>query len=274
MKTGPQVAPDRVRPRTVTGAIDNVRPILCLLPRIRRITMTASSEVSLASPTESFPERTRKRRLVVGITGATGAILGIRMLEALAALEVETHLIMSEWAERTIKIETSYSPGEVRQLAATYYQRGNQAAPISSGSFPADGMVIIPCSMNTLAALAHGLADNLIVRAADVMLKEQRRLVVVPRETPFNTIHLRNMLSLSEMGVAIVPPMPAFYNHPQSIDDFIQHILARVLDQFRIDNDLTVRWGATRRLHQSCPERILDSSGDQRKPAAEQTAQY
>jgi flavin prenyltransferase len=191
----------------------------------------------------------RPRRLIVGITGSTGSILGIRLLEALGALGVETHLVLSEWAERTIRIETSYTVAEVRSLASTHYQNGNQAAPISSGSFPADGMVIVPCSMNTLAAVAHGIADNLIVRAANVTLKEQRKLVIVPRETPLSTIHLRNMLLLSEIGVSVVPPVPAFYNHPETIDDFVRHIVARVLDQFDIDNDLTVRWGTTRRLH-------------------------
>ena len=195
------------------------------------------------------PGNSRRRRLVVGITGATGSILGIRLLEALRALNVETHLVLSDWAQRTLRIETDYSVAEVRGLADTHYINDNQAAPVSSGSFPVDGMVIMPCSMNTLAALAHGLADNLIVRAADVMLKEQRKLVLVPRETPLNTIHLRNMLTLSKMGVSIVPPMPAFYNHPETLDDFIRHIVARVLDQFGIDNDLTVRWGVTRRLH-------------------------
>lgn len=195
------------------------------------------------------PRDDRPPRLAVGITGATGAILGIRMLEVLKAYGFETHLVMSDWAERTIRIETDYSVADVRGLASTYYQHGNQAAPVSSGSFQADGMVVIPCSMNTLAAIAHGLTDNLIARAADVMLKEQRRLVLVPRETPLNAIHLRNMLTLCELGVSIVPPMPAFYNHPQSIDDFIRHIVARVLDQLRIPNDLTVRWGTTRRLH-------------------------
>lgn len=193
------------------------------------------------------------RRVVVGITGATGSILGIRMLQALRALGVETHLVMSDWAERTIRIETEYTVGEVRKLASTYYQHGNQAAAISSGSFPVDSMVIIPCSMHTLAALAHGLADNLIVRAADVMLKERRPLVLVPRETPVNTIHLRNMLTLSEMGVALVPPVPAFYNHPKTIDDFVDHIVARTLDQLRVDNDLTERWGVTRKLHVDTP---------------------
>ena len=195
----------------------------------------------------------RPPRLAVGITGATGSILGIRLLEALKAFGFETHLVMSDWAERTIRIETDYSVADVRGLASTYYQYGNQAAPVSSGSFPLDGMVVIPCSMNTLAAIAHGMANNLIARTADVVLKEQRKLVLVPRETPLNAIHLRNMLTLCELGVSIVPPMPAFYNHPKTIDDFIGHIVARVLDQFRIPNDLTVRWGTTRRLHVDPP---------------------
>jgi 4-hydroxy-3-polyprenylbenzoate decarboxylase len=191
----------------------------------------------------------RPRRIVVGITGATGPILGIRFLEALAGLGVETHVVLSDWAERTIKLETSYTVAEVRGLAGAYYQNGNLAAPISSGSFLADGMVIIPCSMHTLAAVAHGLGDKLITRAADVTLKERRRLVVVPREMPLNAIHLRNMLILSELGAAIVPPMLAFYHHPETVDDFIRHIVARVLDQLGIENDLTMQWGLTRRLH-------------------------
>jgi 4-hydroxy-3-polyprenylbenzoate decarboxylase len=177
------------------------------------------------------------------------------MLQALRELGVESHLVMSEWAERTLRIETDYSVSQIRAMADTYYQHGNQAAPISSGSFPADGMVIIPCSMNTLAALAHGLTDNLITRAADVALKEQRKLVLVPRETPLNSIHLRNLLALSDMGVAIVPPMPAFYNHPKSIDDIVAHIVARVLDQFRIPNELTTRWGVGTHLHRRTPAR-------------------
>ncbi|HET9139448.1 UbiX family flavin prenyltransferase [Actinophytocola sp.] len=189
------------------------------------------------------------RRVLVAMTGATGAILGIRLLEAMRELGVETHLVLSEWAERTIRIETDYTVPQVRGLASIFYQRGNQAAPVSSGSFPMHGMAIIPCSMNTLAALAHGLASELIVRAADVMLKERRTLVLVPRETPLNAIHLRNMLLLSELGVSIVPPMPAFYNHPRSVDDIVGHIVARVLDQFGIDNDLTTRWGISQHLH-------------------------
>ncbi|WP_433574801.1 UbiX family flavin prenyltransferase [Nocardia brasiliensis] len=185
-------------------------------------------------------------RLVVAITGATGAILGIRFLEALRDLGVESHLVLSDWAERTIKIETGYRVTEVRELAHRSYQFDNLAAPVSSGSFRMHGMVIIPCSMNTLAAISHGLGDNLIVRAADVMRKEQRKLVVVPRETPLSSIHLRNMLALSDTGVSIVPPMPAFYNKPETVDDVVCHIVARVLDQFGLDNEFTCRWGQLR----------------------------
>lgn len=182
-------------------------------------------------------------RLVVGITGATGAIFGIRTLEALRDLGIESHLVISPWAEKTIQIETDYSVDDVRKLASVCHDHRNQAASISSGSFPTDGMVIVPCSMKTLAAIAHGLADNLVHRAADVIIKERRKLVMVSRETPLSTIHLQNMLTLSQLGVQMVPPMPAFYNHPQSLDDMVNHIVARVLDQFGIANDLTRRWG-------------------------------
>ncbi|MGO4617770.1 UbiX family flavin prenyltransferase [Nocardia sp. 2YAB30] len=185
----------------------------------------------------------REQRLIVAMTGATGAIIGIRLLEALRDLEIEVHLVLSEWAKRTIRIETDYSVPDVLALAHRHYQHSNQAAPISSGSFRTDGMIIAPCSMNTLAAIAHGLSENLIARAADVTLKERRRLVIVPRETPLSSIHLRNMLSLSDAGASVVPPVPAFYNLPQSVDDLVMHIVARVLDQFGIDNELTSRWG-------------------------------
>jgi 4-hydroxy-3-polyprenylbenzoate decarboxylase len=191
----------------------------------------------------------RQRRLVVGITGATGTIIGVRLLESLRELDIVTHLVMSEWAERTLRIETDYSVDEVRALAGVAEQFHNQAAAISSGSFPVSGMVIAPCSMRTVAAVAQGLGDNLLTRAADVMLKERRPLVVVPREMPLSSIHLRNLLALSDLGVSVVPPMPAFYNHPQSVDDIVRHIVARTLDQLGIDNDLTRRWGATRLVH-------------------------
>lgn len=181
-------------------------------------------------------------RLVVAITGATGAVFGIRLLQALKELGVESHLILSKWAEATISLETSYSVGEVRELATKVYSLNDQAAKVSSGSFLTDGMIIAPCSMKTLASIRMGLADNLVTRTADVTIKESRKLVLVPRETPLSTIHLENMLYLSRLGVRIVPPMPAFYNHPQTVEDIVNHVIARLLDQFGIENNLTSRW--------------------------------
>ena len=182
------------------------------------------------------------RRLVVGITGATGAILGIRLLEALREADVETHLVLSKWALQTIEHETTYTLGEVRALASVVYEAGNMGAAISSGSFVTEGMVIIPCSMRSVAAIAHGTGDHLVHRAADVVLKERRRLVLVAREMPLSDIHLENLLKLSRMGVTIMPPMPAFYNHPQSVDDIVEHVVARVLDQFALPASFAKRW--------------------------------
>jgi 4-hydroxy-3-polyprenylbenzoate decarboxylase len=181
-------------------------------------------------------------KIIVGITGATGAIYGIRMLEALKEAGVETHLVISPWAEKTIAIETSYNLEEVKSLPSHYYSSDNQAAIISSGSFITDGMIVAPCSMKSLASISYGLADNLLSRAADVILKERRKLVLLPRETPLSEIHLENMLRLSRMGVTILPPMPAFYNKPQNMDDIINHTVARTLDQFGIDHQLSRRW--------------------------------
>jgi len=182
------------------------------------------------------------RRLVVGITGATGAILGIRLLEALREADIETHLVLSKWALQTIEHETTYTLGEVRALASVVYEAGNMGAAISSGSFVTEGMVIIPCSMRSVAAIAHGTGDHLVHRAADVVLKERRRLVLVAREMPLSDIHLENLLKLSRMGVTIMPPMPAFYNHPQSVDDIVEHVVARVLDQFALPASFAKRW--------------------------------
>ncbi|ALB67952.1 phenolic acid decarboxylase subunit B [Cronobacter dublinensis subsp. dublinensis LMG 23823] len=178
------------------------------------------------------------------MTGATGAPLGVALLQALKAMpDVETHLVMSKWARTTIELETPYSwQEEVAGLADVVHSPADQAAAISSGSFRTDGMVIIPCSMKTLAGIRAGYAEGLVGRAADVVLKEGRKLVLVPRETPLSTIHLENLLALSRMGVAIVPPMPAWYNHPQSLDDIINHIVARVLDQFGLDARNARRW--------------------------------
>ncbi len=182
------------------------------------------------------------RRIVVGLTGATGAILGVRLLEALKNTDVESHLVMSAWAHRTIEHETPYTAKQVAALASVYHNATNMAAEISSGSFLTDGMVVIPCSMRTLGSIAQGYGEHLVHRAADVVLKEGRRLVLVARESPLSEIHLENMLKLSRMGVTIIPPMPAFYNHPKTIDDIVNHIVARVLDQFGIAADFAKRW--------------------------------
>jgi flavin prenyltransferase len=181
-------------------------------------------------------------RLVVGITGATGTIFGVRLLQMLHGSGVETHVVVSKWAARTLAHETPHSLKYVQSLATQSYGIGAQGAAISSGSFLTMGMVIAPCSMRTLAAIAHGLGDNLIHRAADVILKERRKLVLVVRESPFSEIHLENMLKLARMGVVILPPVPAFYNNPQNLDDMINHITMRVIDQFDIHLDVMNRW--------------------------------
>jgi polyprenyl P-hydroxybenzoate and phenylacrylic acid decarboxylases len=182
-------------------------------------------------------------KLVVGMTGATGAAIGVRVLTALKDLGVETHLVISKWARATIQVETPYSVQDVIALASKTYSEHDQAAAISSGSFRVDGMVIVPCSMKTLAAIRCGYGDGLIARAADVTLKEQRKLVLVPRESPLNAIHLENMLALTRAGAMMLPPMPAFYNKPATTDDIINHCVSRILDQFGLDNELTQRWG-------------------------------
>jgi len=187
-------------------------------------------------------DATKPTRLIVGITGATGTIFGVRLLQMLHGSGVETHLVVSKWASRTLVHETPHSLAEVQSLATHNYPPGDQGAAISSGSFITLGMVVAPCSMRTLAAIAHGQGDNLIHRAADVILKERRKLVLVVRESPLNDIHLENMLKLSRMGVIIVPPVPAFYNHPQNLEDMISHITMRILDQFEIHLDVMNRW--------------------------------
>lgn len=182
------------------------------------------------------------KRIVIGITGATGAIFGIRLLEALHETDVETHLVLSKWAVQTIEHETNMTVSQVTALASVVHGQGNMGAAVSSGSFVTEGMVIAPCSMRTLAAIANGIGDHLVHRAADVILKERRRLVLVAREMPLSDIHLENMLKLSRTGVTIMPPMPAFYNHPETIDDIVNHVVARVLDQFGIPANFARRW--------------------------------
>jgi 4-hydroxy-3-polyprenylbenzoate decarboxylase len=188
---------------------------------------------------------TRPSRLIVGITGATGTIFGVRLLQMLHGSGIETHLVISKWGARTLVHETDFTLDEVQRMATQSHPVGDQGAVISSGSFLTLGMVVAPCSMGTLAAIANGLADNLIHRAADVILKERRKLVLVVRESPVHEIHLENMLKLSRMGVIILPPVPAFYNHPQNLDDMINHVTMRVLDQFDIHLDVMNRWDGT-----------------------------
>lgn len=181
-------------------------------------------------------------KVIVGLTGATGTIFGIRILQLLKESNVETHVILSPWAKANIKYETSYTVEDIKQLADYTYSHKDQAARISSGSFRVDGMIVAPCSMKTLASIRTGLADNLITRSTDVMLKERKKLLLLTRETPLSTIHLENMLYLSRMGAIIFPPMPAFYNHPQTVDDIIDHIAFRALDQFGIHLPEADRW--------------------------------
>jgi flavin prenyltransferase len=186
--------------------------------------------------------RKTPRRLIVGITGATGAVYGVRLLQALQGSDVETHLVVSRWGARTLLHETPHSLAEVRAMATRSYSHNDQGAALSSGSFLTEGMVIAPCSMRTLSAISHGENDDLIHRAADVVLKERRRLVLVVREAPLNEIHLENMLKLARMGVVITPPVPAFYHHPRTIDDLVEHTVSRLLDLFDIHLDDAARW--------------------------------
>src|SRR5687767_6259003 len=188
-------------------------------------------------------------RLIVGMTGATGSIYGVRLLERLRGAGVETHLVISRWGVQTLVHETPYTREHVDKLAHTTYAPGDMGAAISSGSFRTDGMAIVPCSAKTLAAIAHGYGDNLIHRAADVILKERRKLVLTVREAPLSDIHLENMLKLSRMGAIILPPMPAFYNHPRTIDDIVDHTVARVLDAFGLDVRGAIRWAGEMGSH-------------------------
>ena len=181
-------------------------------------------------------------RLIVGITGATGVIYGVRLLERLRDAGVETHLVISRWGARTLVHETPYSREQVEALAHTAYAPGDMGAAISSGSFQTAGMIVVPCSAKTLAAIAHGFGDGLIHRAADVVLKERRTLLLAVREAPLSNIHLENMLKLSRMGAVILPPMPAFYNNPRSLADIVEYTVARMLDQFGIAVPGAERW--------------------------------
>ena len=183
------------------------------------------------------------KKLIVGISGATGMIYGIRLLEVLRTIhDVETHLVMSPYAKLNIEIETSYTPADVDALADEVHSYRNQAASISSGSFKTDGMVVAPCSMKTLSAIVNSYADNLLTRAADVVLKERRTLVLMPREAPLHVGHCKLLYEAAQLGAVIAPPMPAFYSQPQTIDDLINHSVGRVLDLFDVDAGILQRW--------------------------------
>jgi len=182
-------------------------------------------------------------KLVIGITGSTGVIYGIRMLEVLKKLDVETHLIMSEWGQKCITMETDYDLEHVKSLATSVSDENNMAASVSSGTHKVDGMIVAPCSMKTLSAIANGFDDTLTARAAGVTLKESRKLVLMTRETPLSAIHLENMLKLSRLGVVILPPVMEFYTKPKTIQDIIDHGVGKCLDQFDLEHGLYPRWG-------------------------------
>jgi flavin prenyltransferase len=184
------------------------------------------------------------KKLIIGLTGASGVIFGIRLLEVLQENKaVETHLIVSQGAEVTLRLETERTIEAVKALADVAYDHGHLAAPLASGSFRVAGMVVIPCSMKSLAQIALSLSDNLLTRAADVTLKERRKLVLVPRETPLHLGHLRHMTAIAEMGGIILPPAPSFYHNPVTIMDIVDQTVGKVLDQFEIEHSLFRRWG-------------------------------
>jgi len=184
-------------------------------------------------------------KMIVAITGSSGVLYGIRMLEILQKLGINTHLVLSDWGEKNVRIETGKTVDYVRSLSSITYDNSNMAAPISSGSFQIDGMAIVPCSMKTVSSIANGYDDNLISRAAGVCIKESRKLVLVPRETPLSAIHLQNMLRLCKIGVVILPAMPGFYHKPRTIEDLMDHLVGKILDQFRIKHNIFKRWGET-----------------------------
>ncbi|MBU7555096.1 UbiX family flavin prenyltransferase [Pediococcus ethanolidurans] len=183
------------------------------------------------------------KKIIVGITGASGTVYAIDLLEKLHRLDdVEVHLVMSQWAKKNLELETDYSLSQINELADKVYHINDQGAAIASGSFLNDGMVIVPASMKTVATIAYGIGDNLIARAADVAIKEQRKLIIVPRETPLSVIHLENLTKLARVGAQIIPPMPAFYSHPKTIQDLVNHQTMKVLDAFGIPNEVDERW--------------------------------
>jgi flavin prenyltransferase len=198
------------------------------------------------------------RRLIVGISGATGAIYGVRMLEILARVkDVETHLVMSRAAKLTIQVETPHSVKDVEAMADVVHDVGNVGASISSGSFRTEGMVIAPCSMKSMGGIAHSVGGDLLVRAADVILKERKKLVLVARETPLHLGHLESMAALTRMGAVIFPPVPAFYHRPKTLDDIINQTVTRILDQFDIDVTLFERWSDEQMRRHPAADRVI-----------------
>ncbi|MGE5256184.1 MAG: UbiX family flavin prenyltransferase [Hyphomicrobiales bacterium] len=185
------------------------------------------------------------KRIVIGISGASGVIYGIKMLERLREMNIETHLIISEFGKKNIELETTFQPSQVAALATHCYDYRDMAAPLASGSFLTDGMVVIPCSIKTLSGIAHSYTENLLIRAADVTLKEKRKLILVVRETPIHLGHIRMMEAAIECGAQILPPVPSFYHHPQTIDDIIHQTIGKIFDSLGIEHDLFRRWGET-----------------------------
>lgn len=185
---------------------------------------------------------TKHDKIVIGFSGASGIIYGIRLLEILHSINIQTYLIISEWAKKNIEIETDKTLEYVKSLSSVNYDNFKLDASVSSGSFLHDGMVIVPCSMKSLSSIANGYDDTLISRAASVTLKESRKLIIVPRETPLSRIHLENMVKLQEAGAIILPAMPGFYHNPSTIDEIIDHLVGKILDQLKIEHDLFKRW--------------------------------
>jgi flavin prenyltransferase len=185
-------------------------------------------------------------RLVIGMTGSSGIVYGIRMLEVLKRCNIDVHLVMTEWAKKCLSLETDFDLNYVKSLAGSYSEDSNMAASVSSGTYKTDGMIIIPCSMKTLSSIANGYEETLVARAAGVTIKESRKLIIVPRETPLTGIHLENMLKLARIGVVILPAMPGFYNKPKNVDDLINHVVGKCLDQFDIEHNLFKRWGTSK----------------------------
>ncbi len=185
---------------------------------------------------------TRYDRIVIGFSGASGIIYGIRLLEILNSINIQTYLIISEWAKKNIGIETDKNLEYVKSLSSINYENFKLDASVSSGSFLHDGMVIVPCSMKSLSSIANGYDDTLISRAASVTLKESRKLILVPRETPLSRIHLENMIKLHDAGAIILPAMPGFYHRPSTIDEIVDHLVGKILDQLKIKHDIFTRW--------------------------------